>query len=69
VNRKPGTFSMQGISEATGAPIQTVWMHRRNGIFDINDVNSVANYVVSQRLSREARHAKPQKDTDEQIIG
>ena len=69
MNRKPGTFSMQDIADVTGAPRQTVWMHRRNGRFDINDIGSVAGYIISQQLMRRAKHAKPQEHADEQIVG
>lgn len=69
MNRKPGTFSMHDMAKATGGPIQTVWLHRRKGRFDINDISSVANYIVSQQLVRGATNARAQEKTDEQTLG
>ena len=54
MNDKPISFLMRDIARATGVPLQTVWMHRRKGWFAVDDIGSVAAYVVGQTLLRRA---------------
>lgn len=51
---KQGKYTMEEISQYSEVPLRVVYEHRKCGRFDFEDLASVANYVVSQKLAAQA---------------